>query len=93
MKYTFNIVLYQETGEPICSKRGIMLNTTKLSSLIPVWMTLMFTQGHRVTGHLCKHSVVKFHEATQMFMMVDYVRKVTVNDGWLCKEGDCEEVL
>ena len=25
---------------------------TKLFSLIPVWMTLMFTQGHRVMGNL-----------------------------------------
>ena len=34
-------------------------------------LTLMFTQGHTVT-------VEKLHEATQMFMMVDCVRKMTV---------------
>ena len=41
-------------------------------------MTLMFTQDHRVTGKLeFVHSVVKLHEATQMFMMVDCVGEMT----------------
>ena len=30
----------------------MMLNTTKFLSLIPDWMTLMSTQGHRATGKL-----------------------------------------
>ena len=33
-------------------KLGILLNTIRLYSLIPVWMTLMFTDDHRVTGQL-----------------------------------------
>ena len=52
MKYMFNIVMCQDTYEPICFKLGIKLNMTKLYSFIPVWMTLMFTQGHMVTGKL-----------------------------------------
>ena len=40
-------------------------------------MTLMFTQGHMVTGKL-----ELVHEATQMFVIVDYVSEMT-----------CEEVL
>ena len=27
---------------------------------------------------MCSHSVVNLHEATQMFVMVDYVREMTV---------------
>ena len=30
----------------------MVLNTTKLYSLIPVWMTLMFTYDHRVMANL-----------------------------------------
>ena len=30
----------------------MVLYMTILNSLIPVWMALMFTQGHRVTGSL-----------------------------------------
>ena len=26
---------------------------------------------------MCNHSVMKLHEATQMFMMVDFVKEVT----------------
>ena len=53
-----------------------MLDMTKLNNLIPDWMTLMFTQGHRITLklELCIHFVVKWYEATQLFMMVDYVK-------------------
>ena len=43
-----DIIVCQGTFKLICLKFGVMLNTTKLYSLIPVWMTLMFTQGHRV---------------------------------------------
>ena len=52
MKYAFIIVLCWDTREPICFKLRMMLNMTKLYSLSPVWMTLMFTQDHRVTGKL-----------------------------------------
>ena len=56
------------------SKFYMMLDTTNLFSLIPVWMTLMVTEGHRKASH----SVEKLLEATQMFMMADYVREVIV---------------
>ena len=42
----------------------------------------MFTQGHRDMGKLeyvqsFSVSVVKLHEAAQMFVIADYVRKMT----------------
>ena len=50
-------------------------------------MTLMFAQGHRVAGKLeLVHCVVKLHEATQMFMMVDYVRQMTVRVTFYCEK-------
>ena len=51
-------------------------------------MSLMFTQAHMVMGNinLCNHCVVKLHEATQVFMMVDYVREMTVRRS--CKYGE-----
>ena len=48
----FNIVMYQDSCELICFKLCMILDTTKLHSLIPIWMTLMFIQDHRVTGKL-----------------------------------------
>ena len=47
MKYTFNVVICQDTCQSVFFKLGMMLNMTNVYSLIPVWMTLMFTQGHR----------------------------------------------
>ena len=52
MEYSFNIVMLRDACERICFKLGMMLNTSKLYSLSPVWMTLVFTQGHRITGKL-----------------------------------------
>ena len=52
MKYMFNMSMWQNTCETICFKLGMMLHTTMLYGLILVWMTLMFTQGHRITGRL-----------------------------------------
>ena len=84
MKYTLNIVMCHYTWEWICFKLGMMLNTTKLYSLIPVWMTLMFTQGHMVTGKL---------ELVQSFCFKAIWSNSSVCDGWLCERDDCEEVL
>ena len=36
--------------------------------------------------NFCSHSVVKFHEATQMFVTVDYLREMTVKKS--CKYGE-----
>ena len=51
----------------------MMLSTTKLYSLIRVCMTLMFTEGHRVTGWLERR-----HEGILMFVMADYIWMMTV---------------
>ena len=47
-----NIVLCRDTSDLICLKLGMMLDMTNLYNLIPVGMTVMFTQGdgHRFTG-------------------------------------------
>ena len=80
MKCMFNIVQRQDTCEVICFKLGVMLNIPKLnksySSLNDVDF-LSRSQGYiyrkaRTYG-LRSHSVVKLHEATQMFVMVGYV--------------------
>ena len=62
----------------------MMLDTTKLYGLIPVGMTLIFTQGHKAMGKLKLYSccVVKLHETTQMFMIVGYVREMTVKTSY-----------
>ena len=51
-------------------------------------MTLIFTQGHRVTGKvgLVQSSVVRLHRATQMLVTVNYVRKMTVKKPCKCSE-------
>ena len=36
MKYSFNIVICEDTCQPICFKLGVMLNTTELYTLIQV---------------------------------------------------------
>ena len=53
MNYMFNIVMCLDTCEPTCFKLAMMLNTTTLYSLIPVWMTLMFIQGHNYVQQSC----------------------------------------
>ena len=85
MKYTFYIVMHQDTCVMICFKLGIMLNCTKLYSLILVWMTWMFAQGHRVTGSL-ELVQSKLHEASPLFVIVDYVREMTMKNS--CQYGE-----
>ena len=82
MKYVLNIVLYQDTCERICFRFSMMLNRTILYSLIPVWMILMYTQCHRVTGNL---------ELVQAFCCKAAWSSSNVRDGWLCKGDKCEE--
>ena len=48
-------------------------------------MTLMFT-GLPASLNMCSHSVEKLREATQMFMIVDYVTEMTVKKS--CKYGE-----
>ena len=80
----FSIIMCEDTWEAICFKVGMMLNTTKHYSLIPVGMILMFFQSHRVTGKL---------ELVQWFCRAVARNDSNVCDSWLCKEDDCEEVL
>ena len=80
----FDFVMCQDTFEPICFKLRMMLNMTKLYSLMPEWLTLMFTQGHRVTGNV---------ERVLSFCCKVAWSNPNVCDGWLCKSYDCEEVL
>ena len=84
IKYTIKIVMCQDTCEPICFRLGVVLNTTKLYHLIPVWMTLMVTQGHRLTGRV---------EFVQSFCCKGTWNNSNVHGGWLFKEDDFEEVL
>ena len=80
IKYALNIIMCPDTCEPICFKLGMMLNTTKRYSLIPVWMASIFTQDH---------SVMRKLELVQ-----SWCSKVAwSNDGSSCKEDDCEKVL
>ena len=66
-----------------CFKLGVMLDITKLYSLISVWMTLMFTDGDRVMGKL---------KLLQSFYWKVAWSNSNVNDGWLCKGDDYGEV-
>ena len=82
--YTLNIVLCRNISETICFEAGTTLEKTRLYSLIPAWMTLCFTKGHRVTGKL---------QSMQSFCCQVAWSDSNVHDDWLCKEYDCEEVL
>ena len=79
MKYTFGVVMSQDTCDPIRCKLGMILNTTKLYSQFESSLN-DHDVLHKVTGlreryNLCSPSVVKLHEATKMFVMVDYGRE------------------
>ena len=71
IKYAFNIGLLWDTCKSTRFKLGLLLVTTKFYGMIPVWVALIFTQSHRVTGKLeLAQSVVKWHKSTQEFAMV-----------------------
>ena len=43
---------------------------------------------------MCSHSVLKLHEATEMFVMVDYVKEMTVKKSYKYGEyGSFEHLL
>ena len=50
---------------------------------------MIFTQSYRVT----REAVVKLLEATQMFVMVDYIREMTVKKSKYGKYGSFEHLL
>ena len=93
IKYTYNIIMCQDTCEPVYFKLSMMLNISRLYSLIPVewpWCSL------KVTGlwEKLEHFVIKLHEASQMFMVVDYVRGMTVKKSCkYCEWRSCECLL
>ena len=86
LTYVFNAIICQDTFEQICFVLGMMLSTIEVYSLIPVGMTMMFTQGHRVMvmGNL---------ELVQSFCSRVAWSSSIVHDGWLSKGDDCDEVL
>ena len=45
-KQNLNVGLFSDIWRPIYFKLGMMIRTTKLYMLIPVWITLTFIQGH-----------------------------------------------
>ena len=75
-------LMCQDSCELICVKLGMMPNTTKLYSLISVWMPLMFIQGQRVTEML---------ELVQLFCCKAAWRNLNVCDSCLCKEDDLKK--
>ena len=76
--------IFQHTCEWICFKLWMMLSKTKCYSLIPVWMTLMFRQGHRIMRKL---------ELVMSLCCKVAWSNSKVHKGWLCKGDGCEEVL
>ena len=61
-------------------KLGMIIDMTKLYSLFQFgwpWCLLKVIVSQE-SENLCSYSVVKLHEATQIFMMVDYAREMTV---------------
>ena len=86
LTYVFDAIICQDTFEQICFVLGMMLSTIEVYSLIPVGMTMMFTQGHRVMvmGNL---------ELVQSFCSRVAWSSSIVHDGWLSKGDDCDEVL
>ena len=81
MKYIINIVLCQDTCKPICFKLGMMLDMTKLYSSVWVWMTSMFTQGHRKAG------------TVQSLCCKVASSNSNVHNGWLYREDDCKSCM
>ena len=81
MKYVFNIAM---CCDPVYFKFGMILNTTKVYSLSPVWMMFVFTLHDRVMGKL---------ELVQSFCCKVAWSNSDVYDGWLCKGDDCEQIL
>ena len=85
VKYMINIVLCRGTCGPICFKLGKLLDMTGLYRLIPVWMPLMFAQGHSVTRKL----EVRTHASILLKSCIKQLRC----SWWLCNRDDCEEAL
>ena len=57
-------------------------------------MSLTFDQSHRLQEHLnfCNHSDIKRQEVSQTFLMVDYVRMMTVEKSCKVCMGDVDRL-
>ena len=64
-----------DSCEPICFKLSTMLDMTRVKSILGVWMTVTFTQSHRVTGKL---------ELVQLFCC-----KVSRSSPYVCDGSSC----
>ena len=67
-----NIVLCQDSWEPICFKLG--MNDLDVHSSL---------QGHKKADACAVILLNKLHEATQMFIVIDYVREMTVKKSFM----------
>ena len=73
-----NIFQYQYTWEPICFKLSMMLDAARLFDSSVDDLDIHPRSQVIEKLELVHSSVVKLREATQMLVMVDFVREMTV---------------
>ena len=76
----------------------VTIKLNELYILIPVLMTLTFTQNQRGTRKadtcVCNHSVLKWYEAAQTFAVADYAREMAAKKSFKNgKSGSFEHLL
>ena len=59
-KKRLNFGLHSDIHKLIFFKLGMLIETTELYILIPVWMNLIFIQGHICMKHFCVHFLANF---------------------------------
>ena len=69
--------------ESISFRFGLMIDTTEVHSLIPVWTTVAFTQGHRVMKKL---------ELVQSLCCYVAWGGLNLCNNWFSRGDDCKEV-
>ena len=71
-----------DASKCISVMHSMMIDMTELYLMIPTWVTLIFTQGHRVPRklELVNYSVVMWPKVSQTFEVVNFVRKVTAKE-------------
>ena len=74
--------VHLDAYEPFTFKLGMMVDMTDLYILISVWMSLTFTQGHRLMRTL---------ELVKSFCWKVAQSYTNICRGWLCKDDDCRE--
>ena len=80
-----NIVFCQDAYGPICIKLSMVLDRTKLYSMILAGMTLMLTQRSQGDGKARPYAVILLKSCMKqiVFMMDNYVREMTVNKSFM----------